>query len=247
MLKMNRLKLILLCFGLNAQLTAQLIHSHNDYEQVKPFYAAYELNFDSIEADLYLKDGELFVAHDLKNIKPENTFSKMYLEPLLAKIRENGGYAYPNKKQLQILIDLKQDGKAIMAVLNEQLNPHKKALKHVKIVISGDMPKPDEFKNYDKMFFFDGRKNLVYHKKQWKRVGMMSVSFLEFGQFWAGKEPLSQSTFDKIKQFVTETHQKQKPVRLWATPNTILGFETLKNLNVDFIGTDDLTLLSQWR
>jgi glycerophosphoryl diester phosphodiesterase len=239
-------KCIFLCFVCcwSINVLAQLVHSHNDYEQERPFYLAYELHFDSIEADLYLKDGELYVAHDFKNIKTANTFHKMYLEPLIQKIKENNGFVYPDKKSLQLLIDLKRDGKAIIGVLFEQLKPYRKYLKHVKIVISGDMPQPDEFQNYDKIFWFDGRKNLTYSKKQWKRVGLMSASMLDFGKFWTGKEALNQETVDKVKQFVKETHQKQKLLRLWATPNTVLGFETLKSLQVDFIGSDNLQLLN---
>ena len=53
-------------------------------------------------------------------------------------------------------------------------------------------------------------------------------------------------TFRKIDLFVKEMHDKGKKVRLWATPNTILGFETLMKLNVDIVGTDDLELLANF-
>lgn len=223
--------------------SAQIIHSHNDYEQKQPFFAAYNLGFDSIEADLYLKNGELCVAHDLKDVSTERTFRKLYIEPLLAKIKENGSYPYSNKKSLHLLLDLKTQGKEIMQVLDAQLKPYKKELRHVKISISGDMPKPEEFQNYDKMFSFDGRKSLTYSKKAFKRIYMVSASFTDFGKYWAGKETLSQEVADKISVFVNEMHAKDKKVRLWGTPNTTLGFETLKALNVDVIGTDDLPLL----
>ncbi|MER0440222.1 glycerophosphodiester phosphodiesterase family protein [Emticicia sp. W12TSBA100-4] len=228
---------------ISSNISAQIIHSHNDYEQKQPFFAAYELGFDSIEADLYLKDGELCVAHDLKDVSTERTLRKLYIEPLFAKIQENGGYPYPNKKPLHLLLDLKKQGKEIMQVLDSQLKPYKKELRHVKISISGDMPKPEEFQNYDKMFSFDGRKSLIYSKKASKRIYIVSASFTDFGKYWAGKEALSQDTADKISVFVNEMHAKNKKVRLWGTPNTKLGFETLKALQVDVIGTDDLPLL----
>ena len=60
---------------------------------------------------------------------------------------------------------------------------------------------------------------------------------------WTGKETLPQEIAEKIGIFVHEMHAKNKKVRLWGTPNTILGFETLKALKVDVIGTDDLPLL----
>ena len=231
--------LLLLSIGVSGQ----IIHSHNDYEQKQPFFAAYNLGFDSIEADLYLKDGELCVAHDQKDVSTERTLRKLYIEPLLAKIKENNGYPYANQKPLHLLLDLKKQGKEIMQVLEAQLKPYKKELRHVKITISGDMPPPDEFQNYDKMFSFDGRKSLSYSKSAFKRIYMVSASFTDFGKYWAGKEALPQEVADKIGIFVNDMHAKNKKVRLWGTPNTILGFETLKGLKIDVIGTDDLLLL----
>jgi alkaline phosphatase len=234
---------LLILLLLNSKISAQITHSHNDYEQKQPFFAAYNLGFDSIEADLYLKDGELCVAHDKKDVSTERTLRKLYIEPLLAKIKENGGYPYPNKIPLHLLLDLKTQGHEIMQVLDAQLKPHKKELRHVKISISGDMPQPEEFQNYDKMFSFDGRRNLTYSKKAFKRIYMVSASFTEFGKYWTGKQALPQEVADKISVFVKEMHAKNKKVRLWGTPNTTLGFKTLKALKVDVIGTDDLPLL----
>jgi len=42
---------------------------------------------------------------------------------------------------------------------------------------------------------------------------------------------------------VKEMHAKNKKVRLWGTPNTVICYETLIALQVDVIGTDDLPLL----
>ena len=235
--------LLLLCF----KLSAQLIHSHNDYEQKQPFFAAYNLGFNSIEADLYIKDNELYVAHDWDKIMPENTFKHLYLEPLLAKIKDNKGFPYPNKKPLQLLLDLKKDGKEILKLLNSQMSDYKEDLRHVTISISGDMPPPDEFQNFDEIFHFDGRQELIYSENAFKRVSLVSASFMDFGKYWTGKTPLSDEVFQKINAFVEANHAKGKKVRIWATPNTTLGFETLKKLKVDFIGTDDLELLAKFK
>jgi glycerophosphoryl diester phosphodiesterase len=242
---MRQIFLIIILF-LSSKLSAQIAHSHNDYEQKQPFEAAYNLGFDSIEADLYLKDNEIFVAHDWNKILPERAFKNLYLNPLLAKITENNGYPYSIKKPLTLMLDLKKEGRELMKVLFAQLSPYKKELKHVKIVLSGDMPPPEEFKNYDKIFYFDGRKELLYSKKEFKRVAFVSASFLDFGKFWMGKTQIPDETSQKIDLFVKEMHSKGKMVRLWATPNTILGYETLQKLKVDIIGTDDLELLSNF-
>ena len=222
------------------------MHSHNDYEQQRPFFAAYNLNFDSIEADLYLKDGKLYVAHNEKDISSDRTFDELYLFTLLNLIKENKGRPYNNGKPLQLLLDLKKDGREILKVLEKELLPQRKALKYVKIVISGDMPTPDEFKNYDVIFNFDGRKTLTYSEESYKRVAFVSASFSDFGKIWTGKEPLPNDTFQKLKAFIDETHRQNRGVRLWGTPSTPLSFETLKKLQVDFIGTDDLAALANF-
>lgn len=245
-MKAIRLTFLIGILFLTPKLFAQIAHSHNDYEQKLPFEAAYNLGFDSIEADLYLKDNEIFVAHDWNEIKLERTFKNLYLNPLLLKIKADNGLSHQNKETLTLMLDLKKEGKEIIKALFERLKPYKKELKNVKIVLSGDMPPPKEFKNYDKIFFFDGRKELVYSKKEFRRVAFVSASFLDFGKYWMGITPMPDKTFRKIDLFVKEMHDKGKKVRLWATPNTILGFETLMKLNVDIVGTDDLELLANF-
>ena len=39
------------------------IHSHNDYAQELPFWYAYSSGASSIEADIFLRNNELYVAH----------------------------------------------------------------------------------------------------------------------------------------------------------------------------------------
>ncbi|NVJ48512.1 MAG: hypothetical protein HWE07_15355, partial [Cytophagia bacterium] len=39
-------------------------HAHNDYEHERPLFDALENGFTSVEADVYLIDGELYVYHD---------------------------------------------------------------------------------------------------------------------------------------------------------------------------------------
>jgi alkaline phosphatase len=65
--------------------TAQA-HSHNDYEQNIPFLRAYYQQFGSIEADIFLRNDSIFVAHDQKYINSKNTFQALYLKPILEQI-----------------------------------------------------------------------------------------------------------------------------------------------------------------
>ena len=93
------------------------IHSHNDYAQKRPFWDAYDAGADSIEADVFLVDGELLVAHSRKGLKKVNTLRRLYLEPLREVMRKNGGRARANGKPLQLVIDLKSGKPALDALL----------------------------------------------------------------------------------------------------------------------------------
>src|SRR5437016_4155385 len=69
-------------------------HAHNDYEHARPLLDALEHGFCSVEADIWLVDGKLLVAHDLDKVKPERTLQALYLDPLRERVRRNGGRVY---------------------------------------------------------------------------------------------------------------------------------------------------------
>lgn len=67
-----KLKVIILLTSLfSCMLQAQTIHynafSHNDYERPRPLFDALSLQFNCVEADLWLIDGELYVS-DRKSV-----------------------------------------------------------------------------------------------------------------------------------------------------------------------------------
>src|SRR5204862_3959746 len=57
-------------------------HAHNDYEHSRPLLDALDRGFCSIEADVWLVDGRLLVAHDRNAVKAERTLQTLYLDPL---------------------------------------------------------------------------------------------------------------------------------------------------------------------
>lgn len=253
LLKFNNIFLLLLILGNHSVLLAQPgnytvanAHAHNDYEHARPFDDAYALGFGSIEADVYLRDGQLYVTHDAKDIKPERTLQKLYLTPVLEKITQNNGWPYSGRKSLQLLIDIKDEGPATLAALQKLLVPHRQALRHVRIVISGAMPPPDSLASQDEIFTFDGRKDLLYSKAASPHVKLVSASMLSFGKYWDGKMPLDEEVRERLVTFIALQHAQRKLVRLWATPNNAAAYQTLKDLGVDYIGSDDLTGLAEF-
>ena len=96
-------------------------HAHNDYEHARPLAEALEHGFTSIEADIYLVDGQLLVAHDRDKVDRARTLESLYLDPLRAVIRQRGGSVYGTPYPVTLLIDIKSDSLATYAALDAVL------------------------------------------------------------------------------------------------------------------------------
>ena len=64
------------------------IHSHNDYERARPLQQALEYGVGSVEADIFLEEGKLIVAHDRKQVLLGRTLDSLYLQPLQKYMQE---------------------------------------------------------------------------------------------------------------------------------------------------------------
>jgi alkaline phosphatase len=237
---------LLLATSVHAQIrqyTMAQAHSHNDYERATPFYAAAALQFGSIEADVHLKDGVLYVAHDAKAITPFRTFREMYLQPVLRQFELYNGKVYADGSSLQLLIDLKTEGAPTLRALQELLTPYRKYFDRsanpaaVKLVISGNVPPASEWRQYDPMFFFDGRPDSVYPAALHQRIAMLSVDFHQYSN-WNGKGTLVPAELEKVTRLVNRVHKDGYAFRFWGAPISKTGYYKLMDLGVDWIGTD---------
>jgi alkaline phosphatase len=106
--------------NLSAQEYPVLIHSHNDYWRPVPFWTAYSSKLYSYEADVYYVDGQIYVAHDREDIKPENTLEKLYIEPIVSVYKANEGKPWKDAKHgIQLLVDIKDETDPSMQALSE--------------------------------------------------------------------------------------------------------------------------------
>ena len=213
-------------------------HSHNDYEQNKPFTLAYNESFGSIEADIHLKDGVLYVGHNAADLKPNRTLALLYLSPLAAMNNAS--------RKLQLLIDIKTEAISTLDALVLLLKKYPAITNNpnIRVVISGNAPKPAAFASYPSFIWFDGRIKDNYTPAQLAKIALMSASFQDFltKKAW----PLHQQDLDSLQAGVNKAHALQKPVRFWASPDFPAAWEQLIYLNVDFINTDKITALSDY-
>jgi len=227
-------------------------HSHNDYTRNNPFNQAYGLGFGSIEVDLFLVDDELYVAHDRHDITKEKTFSKLYLEPILEAYKHSeNGYLFPKNGQLQLLIDPKTEGAPILDKLTKLLKPYRELFdsknnpKAVKLVISGNRPKPSDFSKYDDIFYFDGNLNESYNPQELERIGLISASFSSISK-WNGLGRLTDKDLKLVKSKVDSVHNIGKKIRFWAAPDTKTTWYEWQKIGIDFINTDKPFELSEF-
>lgn len=228
-------------------------HAHNDYAHARPLHDALEHGFWSVEADIYLVDGELLVAHDRPDVKPERTLRKLYLDPLQAYFRKQ---SFPGKEKMSpftLLVDIKTDGAAVYHVLRKQLEDYAALLCRVEdgksipgavqIVISGDRPKKLIAAANPRYMGIDGRLSDLDSKQPAELMPLISDRWTSHFRY-RGTGTMSEAERTKLRSIVKQAHAAGRRVRFWATPESEAVWRELVAADVDHINTDQLERLS---
>lgn len=212
------------------------VHSHNDYLQNVPFWKAYAAGASSIEADLFLVNKGLYVAHTKEEIKESFEFERLYLKPIEQVIDFEGGL----QKPLQLLVDLKSEAEPTLATLIKVLEKHPKITSeaNLKIVISGNRPEPANYIDYPSYIYFDYQSlDPVQNADILKKIALVSLSF-KGSSPWNGKGRLTAEDLKIVKSTIEKAKALKKPFRFWATPDSKTAWKALAHLGVDYINTD---------
>lgn len=248
---MRRIIAIVLFFGsyaLYAQqqpYSAAKAHSHNDYEQPLPFWTAYNEGFGSVEADIFLRQDSLLVAHDPSGLALHRSLQQYYLDPLAACVKKNNGYVYADKKkQLQLLVDIKTASIATLNKLIEKLRNYPSLInaRSLRIVISGNRPDQTTFNSYPSFISFDGVLSQEYTAEEMNRIALLSDNIANYVH---GKAMTSEER-DQIQAAVAKAHALKKPVRFWGTPDNMAAWNEAMALQVDYINTDHINALAAY-
>ena len=112
------------------------IHSHNDYWRDVPFYSAVSVGAVSVEADVWLYNGTLYVGHEPGALTTSRTFESLYINPILDTLQRqnpnssfltapthNGVFDTNGAQTLYLFVDVKTDGATTWPVVLRALQP----------------------------------------------------------------------------------------------------------------------------
>ena len=222
-------------------------HSHNDYLRRRPLLDALDQGFCGVEADVFLVGGDLLVAHNRKDVRPDFTLRRGYLEPLAQRVRTRSGVFAQPETRLLLLIDIKEEGEAVYPVLKRQLEPFADILTRfgpdgvntgaVTVVVSGDRPVARIQADADRLCAVDGRLAQLDDGSSPVLYPLVSESW-PFA--WRGGGPMPEAQASRMKALVEKAHAQGRKVRFWGGPDALPGWEAQRNAGVDILNTDHL-------
>jgi hypothetical protein len=228
-------------------------YSHNDYVRARPLQDALDRGFCAVEADVHLRDGDLLLGHGGGDVKPGVNLKKFYLDPLLARVRKNGGRVYKGGPAFLLMVEFKSDGEKSYAVLREQLRPYAEMLtvftgdkieeKAVTISITGKRPNDAVAADVPRFAGIDGD---VGDLRDEAKALFPTISDDWRSLFhWRGGR-LEDLEKAKLERYVREAHKRGRKLRFWGIPDRVEAWDLMRRHGVDFINTDKLDALREF-
>ena len=226
-------------------------HAHNDYEHPHPLMDALANGFTSVEADVYLIHGELYVSHDTPaGRNKKRTLKALYLKPLKKVIKTNDGQVYPGYHEpFYLMIDIKSEPEATYAELKEQLFAFRNILTSylnedkkpgvVTVFLSGNRPIATVTAEQHRLVALDGRPADLGKNYTPSLMPVISDSYNNHFQ-WQGKGPMPKDEKKRLEALAQSTKAEGKLLRLWASPENENVWRTLLEAGVGLINTDEL-------
>jgi hypothetical protein len=228
-------------------------HAHNDYLHERPLLDALDQGFCSVEADIFLINGELLVAHTRLELSPKRTLQSLYLDPLQERIAKNKGSVHAGVDSFTLLIDIKTDGQETYRELHRVLTKYADMLTRVEngtvkkgpitAIVSGNRPIESIQAEPIRLVGIDGRLSDLDSDKESHLLPLISDNWTSHFQ-WRGKGEIDPKELSKLRSIVAKAHAKNRLVRFWASPDNESVWRLLRDEKVDLINTDNLAGLS---
>lgn len=230
-------------------------HAHNDYLHQRPLKDALGHGFCSVEADIFLVGGELWIGHERSELEPDRTLEKLYLEPLRQRAQANGGFIHEKGVEFILLIDIKTEAESTYRRLAEVLRNYRSMLtevvddraipRAVTVIVSGNRPWELIASQQERLVGVDGRLSDLDSDLPGHLLPLISDRWTSHFQ-WNGEGQMSDEEEHKLQAYVQAAHAAGRKIRFWATPDAPALWSKLCQANVDLINTDDLAGLRQF-
>ena len=229
-------------------------HAHNDYEHTRPLFDALDHGFKSVEADIWLVDGELLIAHDRDQVQAGRTLRSLYLDPLQTVVAQNNGSVYEGDPEyFTLLIDIKSDAVPTYRALHEELEGYEQMLTTfgprsvrdgaVTAIVSGNRPRELMQEQRVRYAAYDGRLSDLGVATDQTFVPLISDNWTR-NFTWRGDGPMPRKEREKLRSIVATAHSHGQRVRFWETPEVSpqreAVWQELLAARVDYINTDHL-------
>jgi len=259
-MKIHIIAALLFCAGLNSPGQTKITpltqaHAHNDYEHRRPLADALDQGICSVEADVWLVNGNLLVAHDLKDARTERTLQRLYLDPLQQRVRENNGRVFPGGPGMLLLIDVKSDATNTYAAIKAALEPYRSILtifrsastatNAVSVVISGNRAREWMMAEPERLAAYDGRLADLPSNPSPHFMPLVSDNWVQHFR-WKGIGKMEPDDMTKLNSIVQRVHERGQSIRFWGMPDSPAVWKALRDANVDLINTDDLSGLARF-
>jgi hypothetical protein len=230
-------------------------HAHNDYLHDRPLLDALDLGFCSVEADVFLVDGQLLVGHTRGALKPDRTLESLYFAPLAERVRANGGHVYAKPGRFFLLIDIKDDPRSTCSVLQRVLAKYSEMLTAVEsgkvrpgaitVVLTGNRPRIDPADSQIRYVGLDGRLTDLPSQEPPHWMPMISDNW-SHNFSWRGNGPMPENEKAKLRSIVNQAHAHGRVVRFWETPENETVWREELAAGVDLLNTDQLARLTKF-
>lgn len=229
-------------------------HAHNDYEHRRPLFDALDHGFTSIEADVYLIDGELYVSHNTpRRKKKRRTLEALYLQPLQRIVQANGGQVFQGYEgPFYLMIDIKSEAEAAYAVLKKQLYAFHQILTSyqngaknpgaVTVFLSGNRPISTVASDSIRLVALDGRPDELGKGYPSSLMPVISDNYNKHFN-WQGNGAMPEAERQRLQALAQEAKAEGKLLRLWASPENENTWRILLEAGVGLINTDSLARL----
>ncbi|MGK5084586.1 hypothetical protein WDW37_14925 [Bdellovibrionota bacterium FG-1] len=228
-------------------------HSHNDYLQKRPLFDALDSGLPSVEADLWLRDGEILVSHH--GLSFYGSLKNLYLEPLKNKIAQRAS-VYGDGRPFYLWLELKETddhiGPALQALLEHYsfltvFSDAQIQQKAVTVILTGNRSsKNDYVTRFARRFAC--RDAHTYElddapvDSKWRWYSLHWQDFFT----WDGEGPMPRPEEQLLNWLADDIHRKGRQFRFWGAPDTESVWAQALNAGVDLIDTDSPSPFARW-